>query len=64
MSFLLLGCLCEVALQQVHKHSYIHDKLDKAYGGNSVVHIQEATNRRSHCTKKRLGGCTQPQHRA
>lgn len=54
--------LVEVSLKQVQKHSHIHHKLDTADGGDAVVDVEEAADRRSDGAEQRLDGRAQPQH--
>lgn len=64
LSVLVLCCLVEVSLKQVQKHSHIHHKLDAANGGDAVVDVKEAADRRSDSAEQRLDGRAQPQHGA
>ena len=63
-SFFFLLCLFEMMPQQVHKNDDVHHKLKGPYGGNAVVHVQEAPNSRSDCPQQRMDGKTESQHRA
>lgn len=58
----MLGCLVEVSPQQVQKYNHIHHKLDGADGGDAVVDVEEAADRRSDGAEQRLDGRAQPQH--